>query len=76
MIFSWHSSLVRVHIIHFSYDQSFIQSHIAGTGGRVWTDLNDQDNPGSYIWSDGSRPTYTHWASGQPGNELHCSESE
>ena len=59
-------------ITFFSYDQAFIQSHVAGLGGRVWTDLNDRVNPGSYVYSDGSGPTYTHWADGQPSKYILC----
>ena len=54
---------------YFSYDQAFIRSQIAGVGGHVWTDLNDRDNPGSYVWTNGGSPSFTAWASGQPSRQ-------
>ena len=37
------------------------------TGGVYWFDLNDRESPGTYKYSDGSSPYYTHWGINQPG---------
>jgi|GEM_PF-2721947 len=33
-----------------------------------WTGLNDREHEGTFSWADGSAPTYTAWADGEPNN--------
>jgi len=35
---------------------------------RVYIGLNDVAQEGTFVWRDGTAPTYTNWASGQPDN--------
>ena len=37
-------------------------------GDKYWFDLNSRDSPGSYVYTDGSSPSYTHWGNNQPDN--------
>ena len=50
-----------------SQEQAFIASMLHETGGVYWFDLNDRESPGTYKYSDGSSPYYTHWGINQPG---------
>jgi hypothetical protein len=36
--------------------------------GHFWIGLNDHDVEGSFVWIDGSEPTYTNWHSGEPND--------
>ena len=49
-------------------DDDAIASLLAGAGKPAyWLGLSDVEGTGAFTWSDGTEPTYTHWASGQPG---------
>ena len=58
----------------YSQEQAFISSMLHEDGGIYWFDLNDRDSPGSYKFTDGSSPQYTHWGINQPG-EPPCAEA-
>lgn len=54
-------------------EQIFIQSQLSkGAGQGVWIGLNDKEENGNFVWSDGLPVDYTQWASGQPSNKHHC----
>jgi hypothetical protein len=36
--------------------------------GAWWIGFNDVSSEGSWVWSDGSSVTYTHWNSGEPND--------
>jgi len=35
-----------------------------------WIGLNDLENDGTFVWTDGSSVSYTHWEAGQPNDLL------
>ncbi len=39
-------------------------------GGRWAIGLNDREDENHYVWLDGSEPTFTAWASGEPAHAL------
>ncbi|KAJ8040400.1 Alpha-N-acetylgalactosamine-specific lectin [Holothuria leucospilota] len=46
-------------------------------GGKwqyIWTGLNDIDEEGTFVWSDGSHVTYTNWGESQPDNRFNNSD--
>ena len=36
--------------------------------GQYWIGLNDMAVEGTFVWMDGSAPSYTDWKSGEPSN--------
>lgn len=36
--------------------------------GSAYIGLSDPSGSGDFVWTDGSRPNYTNWASGEPSN--------
>ncbi len=38
---------------------------ITGSPNHVYNGLNDISIEGSWVWSDGNNPSYTHWAQGK-----------
>ncbi|CAH1781368.1 unnamed protein product [Owenia fusiformis] len=59
-------TLVR---INDRYESAFLASQLASMDSKVefWTDANDIETKGTYVWSNGhSYLPYTHWAPGQP----------
>merc|ERR1711979_97996 len=45
-------------------ENSVVQTLLAGM--EVYIGLSDTATEGTYLWTDGSSPTYTNWATGQP----------
>ncbi|XP_072174350.1 macrophage mannose receptor 1-like [Diadema setosum] len=44
------------------YEQTVLASLLGSEdGSKVWIGLNNRDNQGQYVWSDGSRVSYTNW---------------
>ncbi|XP_078679396.1 uncharacterized protein LOC144915035 isoform X2 [Branchiostoma floridae x Branchiostoma belcheri] len=41
-----------------------------GGGERHWIGLNDMENEGRFVWSDGSTQSYNEWKPGEPNNVL------
>ena len=46
-------------LVGFSYAEEF------------WIGLNDIDNEGKFVWSDGRNYNYTSWSDGEPNNYLN-----
>jgi Lectin C-type domain/Secretion system C-terminal sorting domain len=53
-------------IINNSGENEFVRSKIMAS--TVWLGLTDAAVEGSFKWVDGTVPTYTNWASGEPNN--------
>ena len=51
-----------------SIDDAALQAWVTATfgGQNLWIGLNDVDQEGSFVWSDGSSVDYTNWAPGEP----------
>jgi hypothetical protein len=48
-----------------------VAEHARDVQGGAWAiGLNDRDTEQDYRWPDGSAPTYTHWADGEPAQSL------
>ena len=52
--------------ISSSEENTLVQNITTGTD--CWIGLNDIVNEGTFLWPDGSSPTYTEWGSGEPNN--------
>ncbi|MFV8755403.1 CotH kinase family protein [Nannocystaceae bacterium ST9] len=39
-------------------------------GGRWAIGLDDRDQEGEFVWQDGSAPSFTSWAAGEPSHQL------
>jgi outer membrane protein OmpA-like peptidoglycan-associated protein len=40
--------------------------------GTTWIGLTDEEVEGRFVWVDGTRLKYPHWASGEPNNGRDC----
>merc|ERR1719419_1492186 len=50
--------------IHSTEENEFLNS----MGCYCWIGLNDIDNEGEFVWSDGSDVDFLHWRGGEPNN--------
>ncbi|KAJ8040402.1 Alpha-N-acetylgalactosamine-specific lectin [Holothuria leucospilota] len=47
-----------------------MMSPLKGKWQYIWTGLNDIDEEGKFVWSDGSSVKYTNWGGNQPDNRF------
>ncbi|XP_035172821.1 macrophage mannose receptor 1-like isoform X2 [Oxyura jamaicensis] len=48
--------------IHNDQVQAFLTFNLKDVSSETWIGLNDINNEGSYLWTDGSSFDYSHWA--------------
>ena len=54
--------------IHSKDENSFVKSMLDGRY-EYWIGLNDRDEEGNFIWTDGSAVAFTDWGPGEPNGQ-------
>lgn len=58
-------------VISSERERSYLQSQFSQSTGQLWIGLNDVNEEGNYVWTDGSPLIYHFWAQGEPQDADH-----